>query len=120
MEPATISPIRTTITAAPNAATYFSRRDISHHNRTTHADVRPRTVAKANRDSHRISGALCRIFGDCTRFAPRSMLPRSSHHHAHRRLVLALGVRHLFVVCAAPPRSRAYQIGTLRERPGAP
>jgi hypothetical protein len=43
MEPVTISPARTTIAAAPNPATYFSRRDITHQNGTTHADVRPRT-----------------------------------------------------------------------------
>src|ERR1035437_4178427 len=43
MEPATISPIRTTIVAAPKPATYFSRRDITVENRTLAADVRPRT-----------------------------------------------------------------------------
>src|ERR1035437_5647154 len=43
IEPATISPIRTTIAAAPNPATYFSRRDITVENSTLAADVRPRT-----------------------------------------------------------------------------
>src|ERR1035437_198624 len=43
MEPVTISPIRTTIVAAPKPATYFSRRDITVENSTLAADVRPRT-----------------------------------------------------------------------------
>src|ERR1035438_3216147 len=43
MEPAAMSPLRTTITAAPQPATYFSRRDITVSKSTAGADVRQRT-----------------------------------------------------------------------------
>src|ERR1035441_1230150 len=43
MEPAAMSPLRTTITAAPQPATYFSRRDITVSKSTAGADVRHRT-----------------------------------------------------------------------------
>src|ERR1019366_7627433 len=104
MEPATISPIRTTIAAAPNAATYFSRRDITHHNRTTHADVPLGTVGQAS--------------WPCPSELRSDFLPPSSPTPPHSRLVLTLRVRHLLIVCAAvPPHSRVYQIGILRKRP---
>src|ERR1035441_7259380 len=43
MEPAAMSPPRTTITAAPQPATYFSRRHVNVSKSTAGADVRQRT-----------------------------------------------------------------------------
>src|ERR1035441_3417427 len=43
MEPAAMSPLSTTITATPQPATHFSRRDISVSKSTAGADVRQRT-----------------------------------------------------------------------------